>query len=439
MREVDGTFRNRKALPFTMIGNSIIKNRKLSMGAKGLYMLIMTYTSYPGFNLTKAFLLTQVEEGEKAFDTMWNRLKKEGYLKVYFLRGDKGRWITEYALLDEPSSPEEPHTFYCNRSGEIMSTNLDREAKRKADVSSADSDGLSSNGDMMDQDNVEVIQEEGLEEKKSRKVMSRIANDICEDDSAVKVRDMLEIGVPEPMQEGHRMQEKHRTPKKGVTVKPDKKENSPYPYNGTYRDGSNGKGGNNNNTYSKTNNNAIIFNSIQFNSVQKTKNEMKRSDNLREEVKLEILEQYSLPYWYNQAEDRITLAIHLLTDWEEKMNRGFIADDSITAEGYRAAFEIFNNALINMCSTKTLLKLKGESVSYAKVFDKINLFLSKRGKYNQYSFMVFQDFCEYTIKRFLAAIASREISDYNKYMQSIIWESFQNYDINFYKAVVEEE
>lgn len=117
----NGSFRCKQG--FTITGNTLTRDGSISLKAKGLYLLIMSYITYPDKILTKQFLFKQCKEGEKCFDSAWNELKEAGYLKSYFMPSKKG-WKTEYELLDEPTFGA--HTFYLNMEGEISSTNLNR-------------------------------------------------------------------------------------------------------------------------------------------------------------------------------------------------------------------------------------------------------------------------------------------------------------------------
>ena len=115
----NGSFR--KKAGFTIAGNSLVRDSKLSLKAKGLYLLIMSYITLDSLDLTKMFLLKKCSEGEKAFNSAWNELKETGYLKAHFTPGKQG-WRTEYELLDEPK--DGAHTFYHASNGDITNTNL---------------------------------------------------------------------------------------------------------------------------------------------------------------------------------------------------------------------------------------------------------------------------------------------------------------------------
>ncbi len=118
----NGVFRRKNG--FTIAGNTLTRDIKLSLKAKGLYLLIMSYITFENFTLTRSFIYSKCSEGEKAFSTAWDELKERGYLKVY-LRPTSNGWKAEYELLDEPR--EGAHTFYLSSTGEVSSTNINRQ------------------------------------------------------------------------------------------------------------------------------------------------------------------------------------------------------------------------------------------------------------------------------------------------------------------------
>jgi hypothetical protein len=96
----EGTFRT-KQIPFTQVPNTVIRDKNLSMKAKGLYMIIQSYITIPNFILYKSYLMKQCVEGEKSFDTAWSELKRMGYLKQYKFRDKDSKYFKyEYDLLD---------------------------------------------------------------------------------------------------------------------------------------------------------------------------------------------------------------------------------------------------------------------------------------------------------------------------------------------------
>lgn len=88
-----------KTTPFTMIPNEVLKDKRLSLGAKGLYALIQHFITIPKFTLHKSHLRTFCKEGDYAFDTCWNNLVQIGYLTIEKTNTHSG-FVYEYDLKD---------------------------------------------------------------------------------------------------------------------------------------------------------------------------------------------------------------------------------------------------------------------------------------------------------------------------------------------------
>lgn len=126
MNKINGAFRKKQG--FTITSNSAARDKKLSFKAKGLYLLIQSYITLPNFDLTKTFLMTQCEEGERAFDSAWNELKHKGYLKLHLYPDGKGQFRYEYELLDDADSAEGVYLYRYDKNGNVTSTNRNLKA-----------------------------------------------------------------------------------------------------------------------------------------------------------------------------------------------------------------------------------------------------------------------------------------------------------------------
>ena len=116
MEEKSGRFRKKK-VNFSMVSNSIIRDKDISLKAKGLYALIQSYITMDDFTLYKSFLMSRCSEGERAFDSAWKELKETGYLKMYKIREGARTFIYEYELLDEPEKPQDGHSVGVQNVG----------------------------------------------------------------------------------------------------------------------------------------------------------------------------------------------------------------------------------------------------------------------------------------------------------------------------------
>ena len=307
----NGVFR--KKISFTMVPNEVSRNRNLTLKAKGLYLYIMSYITYEGFNLTKSFLRSNSVEGEKAFDTIWNELKRAGYLKIYFLRNSNGKFRAEYELLETATEPEK-HTFYCDENGDILSNNLDRKEKMEKRKEEANIE----NNLNLDYTGAETREEIKVDKKTSEEIVETgtINNDISYEDisesSIEESDDVLDKPISENkkevstiVREAIKKEPNNRTPFLGVTVENTKKSTIlPYPPFGRYGKHSNGKEGNNNNTIYNTNSNTNIENLNKTNNILPTIHP-NRTDGKMESIfdnKLEELKK-SVNYYSNFSTD----------------------------------------------------------------------------------------------------------------------------------------
>lgn len=121
----DGFFRTKHG--YTVVQNVVTRDKKISLKAKGLYLVIQSNITMPNKKWLKSEFMSMVSEGKSAFDSSWNELKNNGYLHVHVF-SDGRNFTYEYELLNEPA--EGPHTFYYNANGELTSTNITRAAKK---------------------------------------------------------------------------------------------------------------------------------------------------------------------------------------------------------------------------------------------------------------------------------------------------------------------
>lgn len=126
-----------------------------------------------------------------------------------------------------------------------------------------------------------------------------------------------------------------------------------------------------------------------------------------------------IPFRYNRDIQKMTAAIHILTEWETFYPYGY-KDDFM-----QTAYNLFNEALIEMCCASELMKLRGGLVSYAKVIEKLNNYIGIEG--------IGGDF--YTIMQnilgdYKKAIMQTEIKNHMQYMKACIWNGLQIGDIS---------
>lgn len=113
---------------FTAIQNTVARDKNLSLKAKGLYLLINSWITLPNKEWLKNDFYTMCREGSKCFNSAWNELKANGYLKTH-IYPNHGNFSAEYELLDIPTDPPN-NTIYHKADGTISSTNTERANKR---------------------------------------------------------------------------------------------------------------------------------------------------------------------------------------------------------------------------------------------------------------------------------------------------------------------
>lgn len=108
-----GKISRRKEVPFSQVSNQALRDKALSLRAKGLYALIQSYITIPDFVLYKQTLINMGLEGKDAFESAWKELKNRGYLVQKRGKNSEGKFIYEYELLDfieENEVLKKPHT-----------------------------------------------------------------------------------------------------------------------------------------------------------------------------------------------------------------------------------------------------------------------------------------------------------------------------------------
>ena len=115
-------FKN-KEVKFCMVPNELVRNKSLSLKAKGLYLLIQSYITIPDIQLSKSKIKCICLEGDRSFENAWKELQSSGYLRCTRKQDEKGAFHYEYDLLDsceDNKSPEndnfhpDPHFPYVD-------------------------------------------------------------------------------------------------------------------------------------------------------------------------------------------------------------------------------------------------------------------------------------------------------------------------------------
>lgn len=101
-----GSFKPKRVY-FSQVSNHALRDKGLSLKAKGLYSLIQSYVTIENFTLYKNTLKKVCLEGNTSFESGWKELKDKGYLLQERHQNPDGTFYYLYELLDIPNHPPE--------------------------------------------------------------------------------------------------------------------------------------------------------------------------------------------------------------------------------------------------------------------------------------------------------------------------------------------
>lgn len=163
----------------------------------------------------------------------------------------------------------------------------------------------------------------------------------------------------------------------------------------------------------KSNKNNLYKNhSLNQQPAQPEQSEGESDDEIYYEVMDELINEKELPYRYKIDDRRMTAAIHIMTEWQTFFPDGY--KDELRQNVYN----LFNEALIEMCCAEGTMKLKGSLVTYAKVIERINRLAKFEDTYVDIS-----AFSETAMNNFTNAAVETEIKNPLQYMKSCIWDA----------------
>ena len=142
------------------------------------------------------------------------------------------------------------------------------------------------------------------------------------------------------------------------------------------------------------------------------------------EVETELLKQKKLPYYFKSDPEKMIAAIHFMVEW-----------DTFFPNGYKDGFEqriynLFVEALIEMCCADKPMALKGSITTYAKVIDKIN----QLAKFEDY-YVDISEFADPARENYKRAAVDQDIRNPMQYMKACIWDAMQTGSIGMYADI----
>lgn len=151
-----------------------------------------------------------------------------------------------------------------------------------------------------------------------------------------------------------------------------------------------------------------------------------KSERVSEVQKQEIidllLKERQIPYAYNQNEAVMTVVIHFINNWDRIYPNGY------QNEYEQKVYNLFNQALIEMCCASRTMNLKGTLVTYSKVIDKINMIAKFNDEYVDMS-----EISEPAMSNYIKGSQMSEILNPLQYMKSCIWDAMLTGNISMYE------
>lgn len=180
------------------------------------------------------------------------------------------------------------------------------------------------------------------------------------------------------------------------------------------------------NKNSSTKNNVLYNHSLNQQPAQPEQIEGARDviHDISYEVETELLKQKKLPYYFKSDPEKMIAAIHFMVEW-----------DTFFPNGYKDGFEqriynLFVEALIEMCCADKPMALKGSIITYAKVIDKIN----QLAKFEDY-YVDISEFADPARENYKRAALDQDIRNPMQYMKACIWDAMQTGSIGMYADI----
>ena len=97
-------YRTEKKRDFTIYSNSLVRDKQLSFGAKGVLNVILSFPD--SWNITVKGLTAYCKEGRDAVTSAIHELEAAGYIERHTVRDKNGRFRTVgYAVYEDGKKP----------------------------------------------------------------------------------------------------------------------------------------------------------------------------------------------------------------------------------------------------------------------------------------------------------------------------------------------
>jgi hypothetical protein len=150
-----------------------------------------------------------------------------------------------------------------------------------------------------------------------------------------------------------------------------------------------------------------------------------------ETVLADLRTEKKIPIGYLQSRKISCLqtAIHIITEYDQKVQSFTKSSEKDRYEFSHKVFLLFNEALIEMLTSRSLMNLKGAYVSYSMVYDKLSEYLKyiEDPKYGEY--FEIQELIDVATNDFENAYRNTKIKNNLQYMKACIWNAMQTHGI----------
>ncbi|GMU18771.1 helix-turn-helix domain-containing protein [Waltera acetigignens] len=365
-------FSGLKAAGFGMIPKAVMIDPRLPVKAKGVYAYFCSFTG-SGNNAfpKKEKILFHLGIAEKTYYKFYKLLTELNYITAVQRHIDGRLQVNDYYLNDTPNAAnaQKKTVFSCStQDGKKQDTELKIQDGKKQDTEKQD----------------RKKQDTELEIQDGKK------QDTEKQDTELEIQDG----------------KKQDTEKQDTQIQDSKKQDT--------------------NKNNSNKNNVLYNHSLNQQPAQPEQIEGARDvkRDISYEVETELLKQKKLPYYFKSDPEKMIAAIHFMVEW-----------DTFFPNGYKDGFEqriynLFVEALIEMCCADKPMALKGSITTYAKVIDKIN----QLAKFEDY-YVDISEFADPARENYKRAALDQDIRNPMQYMKACIWDAMQTGSIGMYADI----
>ena len=362
-------FSGLKAAGFGMIPKAVMIDPRLPVKAKGVYAYFCSFTG-SGNNAfpKKEKILFHLGIAEKTYYKFYKLLTELNYITAVQRHIDGRLQVNDYYLNDTPNAAN---------------------AQKKTVFSCSTQDSKKQDTELKIQDGKKQDTELEIQDGKKQ-------------DTELEIQDGKKQDTELEIQDG----KKQDTEKQDTQIQDSKKQDT--------------------NKNNSNKNNVLYNHSLNQQPAQPEQIEGAR-DVIRDisyEVETELLKQKKLPYYFKSDPEKMIAAIHFMVEW-----------DTFFPNGYKDGFEqriynLFVEALIEMCCADKPMALKGSITTYAKVIDKIN----QLAKFEDY-YVDISEFADPARENYKRAALDQDIRNPMQYMKACIWDAMQTGSIGMYADI----